>query len=165
MKALENQIFLVAYIISNALAIIFLVCSIIWPRVGRLLYVLLFAWASWANWNMAMNNPQDYLSYADLVFFPGYRSFILGWFSNHIQLSVGLIATAQGVIALLLAMKGFLYRVALIGGILFLVAIIPLGLGSAFPCTLILAIGLILLSSQDLWLWQPRNRSSVMSIE
>lgn len=165
MKALENQTFLVAYIISNVLAIIFFTSSILWPRVGRLLFVVLFSWASWANWNMAINNPQDYLSYADLTFLPLYRSFILGWFSNHIQVSVGLIATAQGLIAMSLMMKGFLYKLGLISGILFLIAIIPLGVGSALPCTLILAIGLVLLSSQDSFLWQSRNRNSMMSIE
>ena len=80
MKTLQNETILIAYVISNASAIFILLSSIKWPRIGRLLFFALFAWASWANWKMALNNPQDYLSYADLTFLPIYKSFILGWF-------------------------------------------------------------------------------------
>ena len=165
MKGLDNQIFLIAYIISNVLGILFLISSFTLPRLSRLLYAILFGWASWANWNMIINNSQDYLSYADLTFLTFYRSFILGWFKDHVQLSVGLIAAAQAVIAISLLMKGQVYKLGLLGGILFLVAIIPLGVGSAFPCTAMLAAGLIVLRNEDTWLWQSNNRNFIMSIE
>ena len=165
MKALENQIFLIAYIISNALGILLLISSFTLPRASRLLYAVLFGWASWANWNMAINNPQDYLSYADLTFLPFYRSFILGWFKDHILLSVGLIATLQALIAISLLIKGRAYKSGVVGGILFLIAIIPLGVGSAFPCTALLAAGLVILRNEDTWLWQSNRRNFTMSIE
>ena len=155
MKVLENQVFLIAYIISNVLAVIFLIASIRFPRFSRLLYAVLFGWASWANWNMAISSPHDYLSYADLTFLPLYKTFIVGWFSEHIRLSVGFIATAQAFVAIALLMKGRIYKLGLVGGILFLIAIIPLGVGSAFPCTLLLALGLVMLRKEDIWLWQP----------
>ena len=157
MKALDNQIFLIAYIISNVLAIIFVVVAVWTPRLSRLLYAVLFGWASWANWNMVVNNPHDYLSYADLTFLPIYKTFILGWFSEHIRMSIGFIASVQAFIAFGMIMKGRVYKLGLIGGILFLIGIIPLGIGSAFPCTLILAIGLWMLRNENTWLWQSRN--------
>ena len=114
---------------------------------------------------MSINNPHDYLSYADLTFLPLYKTFILGWFSEHIRLSVGVIATAQAFIAIALLMKGWIYKAGLIGAILFLIAIIPLGVGYAFPCTLLLAIGLVMLRKQDTWLWQPTGRTFTMKTE
>lgn len=165
MKGLENQTFLIAYIISNVLAVIFLIASIRFPRASRLLYAVLFGWASWANWNMAINNPHDYLSYADVTFLPVYKTFILGWFSEHIRISVGVIATAQASVAIAVLMKGWMYRLGLLGGILFLIAIIPLGVGSAFPCTLLLALGLVMLRKEDSWLWQPGGRIATMSMK
>ena len=154
MKALENQTYLIAYIISNVLAIIFLITSIRLRRLSRLLYVVLFGWASWANWNMAISKPHDYLSYADLTFLPVYKTFILGWFSEHILISVGFVATAQALVAIALMMKGWVYKLGLIAGTMFLIAIIPLGVGSAFPCTLLLELGLVMLRKEDSWLWQ-----------
>jgi hypothetical protein len=165
MKVLENHIFLIAYIISNALAIVILISSIKWPRISRILYSVLFAWASWANWNMAINNPHDYLSYADLTFLPLYKSFILGWFSDHIRLSVGFIATVQGLIAISMWMKGWLYKLGIIGGIAFFIAIIPLGFGAAFPCTLVLAIALGFLKDQNAYLWQTPHEKLTMGIQ
>jgi hypothetical protein len=165
MKGMENEIFLIAYSISNAFAIIFLISSLKWPRLSRVLYFALFAWASWANWNIALNNPQDYLSYADFTFLPIYKSFIHGWFNDHIQLSVGFIATSQGLIAVLMWMKGWWYRLGIIGGVTFLIAVIPLGIGAAFPCTLLLAIGLGCLRKQDTYLWQPHGGELTIGIQ
>jgi hypothetical protein len=91
---------------------------------------------------MALNNPQDYLKYADLTVLKIYKEFIMGWFAGHIQISVGFIAAGQALIAISLLMKGWIYKLRLIGGIIFLVAIIPFGIGSAFPCTFILAVAL-----------------------
>lgn len=157
MKSLESQIVLIAYIISNILAILFLMVAWKWPRISRLLFFVLFASASSANWNMTLNNPRDYLGYADLTFLQIYKTFILGWFSDHIQLSVGLIATAQALIAVSFLLKGWVYKVGWAGAIVFLVSIIPFGVGSAFPCTLILAIALGWLWNQDAYLWQHQN--------
>ncbi|MGZ5134230.1 MAG: hypothetical protein ACXWCG_03740 [Flavitalea sp.] len=165
MKALENQTFLIAYIISNALAIIFFIAALKRPRICRFLFSVLFGWASWANWNMAINNPHDYLNYADLAFLEIYKTFITGWFSDHIQIAVSFIATGQALIAISLLLKGLIYKLGLIGGIIFLIAIIPLGIGSAFPCTLILAISLGLMLNQDQYIWKHEQNKFIMSID
>jgi hypothetical protein len=51
--------------------------------------------------------------------------------------------------------KGILFKIAVIGGIVFLVAIAPPGVGSGFPCTLIMAIAMYLLlrHSQMNYVW------------
>ena len=145
MKGLENQVYLIAYIISNAFALMLLFFSWKHIKLSRLIFSILFAWASWANWTTALNSPADYLDYFSLALIPFYKNFIEGWFSEHIQLMVGVIATSQALIAITLLLKGWVYKIGIIGGTLFLIAIMPLGVGSAFPCTLILAIALIML--------------------
>lgn len=145
MKGLENQVYLVAYIISNAFALILLFFSWKYIKLSRLIFFILFGWASWANWTTALNSPEDYLDYSGFALIPFYKNFIEGWFREHIQMMVGIIATSQALIAIGLLLKGWIYKVGIIGGTLFLIAIMPLGVGSAFPCTLILAIALIML--------------------
>jgi hypothetical protein len=145
MSALENKIYLIAYIISNLFAITLLFLSFKHVKLSRILFFLLFGWASWANWTTAINSPNDYLDYADFTFLPLYKNFILGWFSKHTLALVGFIATAQALIAFSLLLKGWVYKLGVIGGIAFLVTIIPLGVGSAFPCTIVLAIALAIL--------------------
>ena len=142
MDALENKIYLIAFVISNLFALTLLFLSFKHLKLVRFLFCLLFGWASWANWTTALNSPDDYLNYADLTFLPGYKNFILGWFSGHILTFVGFIATSQAFIAFSLLLKGWTYRLGVVGGVFFLVTIIPLGVGSAFPCTIVLAIAM-----------------------
>jgi hypothetical protein len=141
MKGFENHSYLLAYIISNSLALLFLLISARWPKAGRPIFSLLFAWAGWINWRTAINSPQHYLDYSDLAI-PIYQQIIRGWFSRHITLVVGLIASCQLLIAGSLLLKGRIYKIAVIGAVVFLLAIMPLGVGSGFPCTLILAVTL-----------------------
>lgn len=164
MKTFDNQLYLLAYIISNALAILFFIIALKYPKTGRLLFFVLFGWASWANWNMVLNKPDDYLHYADFAFVKIYKDFILGWFTHHIQLTVGVIATCQALIAISMLLRGWIYQSGVICGIIFLLAIIPLGIGSAFPCTLMLAIALGLLKAQDQYLWKRPEKRFIMNI-
>ena len=99
MKGLDNNTYLVLYIISNVIALLILLTSWKHYRLSRLLFFLVFAWASWTNWNEALVAPQFYLDYASLTFSTLYRDFIQGWFSRHITLAVGFIATCQALIA------------------------------------------------------------------
>lgn len=145
MRGLENQIYLIAYVVSNAFALLLLFFSWKHMKLSRLLFFFLFGWASWVNWTTALNSPDDYLGYADLALLPFYRNFIEGWFSRHIGLVIGIIGTSQALIAISLLARGVLYKIGVIGGTVFLLAIMPLGVGSAFPCTLILAIALRML--------------------
>jgi hypothetical protein len=160
MKGLENPTYLMAYLVSNAVAILLLVMAWKWPRAARLMFLLLFAWASWFNWQTVSFTPQVYLDYAELTFSDWYQQFIRGWFSRHIKLVVGFIATCQGLIALAMLLRGWLFKAGTIAGIIFLLAIAPLGVGAAFPCTLNMAVAmLLLLRGYADYLWRrPEKR-------
>ena len=160
MKAFENPTYLLLYIISNVVAILLLWSAWKQPRIARLLFFLLFAWASWTNWSTALHNPQFYIEYADLSFLSVYKQFILGWFSNHITETVSFIATCQALIAISMLLKGWVLKTGAIGAIIFLFAIAPLGVGSAFPFSLIAsaALYLILRNNANEYLWIGSKR-------
>ncbi len=156
MKDLNYNIFLTLYILSNLLALVMLWAGWKNQRILRVLVSLVFAWASWTNWNEAVIAPQFYLDYADLTFLALYSHFINGWFSTHITLAVGFIATCQSLIAISMLFKGWVFKTGATGSIIFLIAIAPLGFGAAFPCTLIMAaaIWLMLRKKQINYLWK-----------
>lgn len=114
-------------------------------EIARLLYVLLFLWAGCWNTYLANAHPEDYLTYAPLAYSASYRDFILGYFASHVTAIVGAIAIGQLSIAVLVATRGRAVQVGLAGAIVFLLAIIPLGVGSGFPATLIMAVGALML--------------------
>jgi hypothetical protein len=145
MKGLENNTYLAMLLISNIVALILLLTALKKPGLSRLLFSLLFTWAGWINWHTALNTPGDYLDYADLSIFSFYRTFIHGWFKEHLFLIVGFIATCQFLIAIGMQSKGVVFKMAAIGAIIFLLAIAPLGVGSGFPCTIIMATAMYLL--------------------
>lgn len=163
MKELDNTAYLLMYGISNAVALLILWASWKQPRIARLLLFLLFAWASWKNWTTALRNPEFYIEYADLGFLKLYKQFIKGWFSSHITETVGFIATCQALIAVALLLKGWILKLGVIGAIIFLLAIAPLGVGSAFPFSITTSIALCLISqsrSND-YLWiKPKTTFS-----
>lgn len=114
-------------------------------RLGRLLMLALFIWAGITNWYMAIDSPEVYVNYAHYAFLPVYRTFIAGWFSQHVVWVVGPIATLQVLIGVSMALKGPIYRLGTLGGMIFLVAIIPLGVSSGFPFPIVTAIAFLLL--------------------
>jgi hypothetical protein len=136
----QHLYFLVA---ANIVAWAILFLAIFYPRLARLSFFLLFAWACWVNWMTSQQTPGAYLEYAGLSVFPGYRSFIRGWFSRNIELTVGIIASCQGLIAIAMWTRGILFQLAAIGATVFLLAIIPLGIGSGFPATLVMAAAML----------------------
>ncbi len=163
MKGLDNTTYLLMYSISNAVALLMLWAAWKHPRIARLMFFLLFAWASWTNWNMALYNPQFYIEYADLSFLNVYKQFIRGWFSNHITEAVGFIATCQALIAVSMLLKGWVIKAGVIGAIIFLLAIAPLGVGSAFPFSLIASAALyfIFRSHANDYLWINNKSKAV----
>ena len=165
MKGLENNTYLVLYIISNVIALLMLLAAWTQRRILRVMFFIVFAWASWTNWNEAIIAPQFYLDYAGLTFSNWYRDFIQGWFSWHITLAVGFIATCQALIAVSMLLRGWIFKIAAIGAIIFLLAIAPLGVGSAFPCTIILAIAMWSLMRQKeidyLWISGSKKNLAV----
>ena len=138
----------IAYGISNIVALLLLWSAWKNPVLARILFSILFGWAAWANTRMALLNPEDYLGYAEYTWSGWYRDFITGFFAQHIQPMVLAIAAGQACIALGLLGAGRIFRMACAGGIVFLLAIAPLGVGSAFPFSLIAGAGLWLLFRQ-----------------
>jgi|SRR5689334_15603562 len=145
MKGLDNQLYITLLVISNIVALLQLIAAIKWPRFARFSFFLLFAWASWTNWTESRAAPQFYLEYADLTWSEWYRNFIRGWFAGHIQLAVAFIATCQGLIAVSMLLKGRIFKIGSVGAIIFLLSILPFGVGSGFPCTATMAIAIFIL--------------------
>lgn len=152
--------YFIPWIISNSIAIIFLVSAIRKPKLSRLLFVLLFFWASWINYTKAQSNPDEYLNYARLTPFDFYSNFINGWFKSHITIMITLISIGQLLIAIGMMLKGYMVRLACIGAIIFFLAITPLGIGAAFPFTLITLVAIyFVLKNDDLnYLWHFKSR-------
>lgn len=140
----DSRVALLANIASNVVALAMLLACWRWKNAGRLLYVALFLWAAIANLHTARTAPEMYVGFAPYAIGP-YRHFITGFFAAHVASIVSAIAVGQFAIALLLSLRGEAVRIGLVGAIVFLLAIAPLGRASAFPCTLILALGAHLL--------------------
>jgi hypothetical protein len=73
---------------------------------------------------------------------------------------VGSIAVCQGLIALAMLMKELVFRIGAVGAMVFLISIAPLGVGSAFPCTLVMAVGLFFLLRYNNipYIWQQPSK-------
>lgn len=162
MKGLDNQLYVILLILSNVVAILQLMASIKWPRIARFSFFFLFAWASWTNWSTSQQSPQFYLDYANLTWSGWYRDFIRGWFAAHIPLAVGFMATCQVLIAFAMLVKGPVFKIGAIGAIIFLVAILPFGTGSGFPCTAIMAIAMYILLKRhnNTFIWESDKKIS-----
>lgn len=156
MGILDNDFYLKMLISSNMVALLQMVLAIKWPRIARLSFFILFAWACWTNWTESRQNPEVYLNYANFAWIDWYRDFITGWFAQHVQLAILIIAACQGMIAFSMLLKGFIFRIGATGAIIFLLAISPLGIGAGFPCTVIMAIAIyfLLKTQADKFIWQ-----------
>jgi len=129
--------YLVPYLASNAVALILLGMAFRKPHWVRWALVVLFAWAAWTNARVAITDPGAYQGYGELALLEPYRRFIYGWFREHTTWMVLPIAAAQlGIAVGLLLNSALSGRLAAAGAILFLAAIAPLGVGSAFPFSL-----------------------------
>lgn len=158
MKGLDNQLYVILLLISNAIAILQLVAAFKWPRLARLSFFILFAWACWMNWTTSQQTPDAYLDYANLTWSHWYSNFIHGWFAQHIPLAVGTVATCQGLIAVAMLLKGVVFKAGCIAAIIFLLCIVPFGVGSGFPATVIMAAAVVVLfKKQPLpFIWQKK---------
>lgn len=127
------------WVIVNGIAVLVFLASYLRPRLGRLLFFLLFTWASLANYFTASLRPEVYLDYAELTPFTFLKLFIKGWFANHIWLVVSSIAAVQILMAIGFLLRGWGLQMASIAAMIFFFAIAPLGIGSGFPSSLIAA--------------------------
>jgi len=113
------------------------------PRSSRVIYAVMFLAASGVNARLAVLSPEVYLDYAPLALMDIYRQFILGVFAAHTAAFVLSIAVGQLACGVLMLTR--FAKVGYIGASVFLLAIAPLGVGSAFPFSLFAVIGLFLL--------------------
>ena len=125
---------------STAVGLIMLVTAIRSARAGRVLLGALFVWAAGTNLRIALTSAADYVNFAQFAVLDVYRTFITGFFAQHTAVIVGAIAIGQASIAFLLAMNGWPRRLGYVGAIVFLLAIVPLGVGSGFPATILIAL-------------------------
>lgn len=135
---------ILAVLVSNLVALVLLL--VCWKRknAGRILFAVLFLWAAYTNWKTAHSNPAVYLEYGKYA--AGfYKNIIHGEFSRHITGYVSFIAICQLIIGLGFFARGLIVKLSCLGGILFLLAIAPLGMGSAFPFSLIASAALFIL--------------------
>ena len=140
------------YLISNTIAIVVLFLAWKKPTAGRIGLGVIFLLASIVNTVVAITNPADYLDYSRFTVLDIYRRFIEGWFADYIRPMVLSIAAGQLCIALGMFFGGRLLKTAIIGTVIFGLAIAPLGIASAFPCSVLLAIAAWML-------WTPSTQS------
>jgi hypothetical protein len=157
----NQQFVLTAYAISNITGLLFLLIANKWPRITRILFALLFAWASWVNYTGSHQHPEVYMNYSERAL-PIYRNFINGWFKEHITIMVSSIAIGQLLIAIGMVLKGNWVTLACIGAIIFLLAIAPLGLYSAFPFSLTVSAAayLILRKDDKNYIWMNTHKKN-----
>jgi len=144
-----DRTFLWPHLISILIAVGFLVAAVRRPRLARKLYLGLFVYASLVNATVCLIAPESYVSNARFALLELYRQFIVGWFAEHVTWMVGSIALGQALIAAGLALGGHWARLALLGSVAFFVGIAPLGVGSAFPSSLIWAAGALWLAFES----------------
>jgi hypothetical protein len=142
---MKGNIFSPESVFSNAISLIILLLAIKRPVTARTLISILFIGAAIFNGYTAIADPEKYMGFADMAALPVYETFIRGEFSRHITVYILTIAAAQLVTGICIASRGVLSRAALAGAAIFLTAIAPLGAGSAFPCSLVLAAACIIL--------------------
>jgi hypothetical protein len=159
------QQYLVPYLLSQVLAIAFVMIAYRNTRITRSFFAVIFLGAAGTNLSIALRNPDVYLDYAAMAL-PFYRDFIRGWFSHYNHVLVPLIAAGQFLIGAGMLLKGWWVRWACYGAILFLLGITPLMVGSAFPFTLLVALaaGKILQKDKKDFLWRtPAKEKAVPS--
>lgn len=156
MEALQQ--WLIPYIVSNIGFGLTIAGALKKPMWTRILLAGFFLWASYFNSTTSIKSPEIYLTYAKLDALPFYTEFINGPFSHYITPFVFTIAVGQFLIFLGLILNNRWTQLACVGGVLFGLAIAPLGVGSAFPATVFMAIAFFILLKRYkhdyIWKWQ-----------
>jgi hypothetical protein len=156
METLDKYI--APYIITNVFFILCIAAAIWKPIYCRVFLVLVFLSASVINTINAFTHPESYLIFGELSFHNFYSDFIYGSFAEHIKLYILIISAGQMLIAAGLVLKRHYTGIACLGGIIFGFAIAPLGIGSAFPSTVFMAIAFLILlrnyRHDYIWKWE-----------
>ncbi len=137
------------YLVSNIAAVIFLLAAWRWRGVARYILGVGFVVAGLFNSWAALHSPQIYVQGFGPHSLSLYRAFIYGTFSRHVRLFVLAIACGQVLVGVLAFAPRPWRTLSSSGAIIFLLAITPLGIGSAAPAPLIFAIGVVLLFREN----------------
>lgn len=156
-----------AYYASNVAGLFMLVVALKWTRLARALFVIMFGYAAYINFTTGLHTPEVYLDYAKSAV-PFYADFINGWFREHIEVSVGVIAFGQLLISIAMLMRREFVVLSCMGIIFFLIAISPLGYYAAFPFSITVSIAAISIMKRDakeyLWKRPFASRSSTFGM-
>lgn len=139
---------LAPYLLTNAVALALLALAYRRPRWLRWAAIVIFGVAGVFNAVTALENPNVYDDFSRWALADGYRRFIRGWFHLHAGPMVLAIALGQLLVAGLLLGPAPWRPLGIVGGVIFLVAIAPLGVGSAFPSSLVLALALLVMGQR-----------------
>ena len=138
------------YIASHAAGIAFLALAFRWPVSARWVLGVVFLLAGLINGTLAFANPGAYQVLAQWAFDP-MAELITGPFAASPSAFLLLIALGQaGIAALVVFGRARGSFAGLVAAAAFFIAIAPLGFGSAFPATLLVALGVLLLLRTDL---------------
>ncbi len=140
--------FLLPFLISNSIALLLLIFSFRWTIVAKYLWAFIFLAAGGINLFFSQSKPDIYVQSFGPPAIDLYQRFIYGFFSQYTEFMVLTIAIGQLLVGVLLLCHNKLFRLGILGGTVFLLAIAPLGIGSAFPATLLGAISLVVLLQQ-----------------
>jgi hypothetical protein len=135
----------VPYLITHILTLLLIFTCYKWPSFGKAVWGLILILAGAFNIFTVISSPEKYVSaygqHAVLL----YKKIIFGLFSTYAVLFVVAIAMGQILVGSCLLMKRTPFKLGVFGGVIFLVAISPLGLGAAFPSTLFMALSPVLM--------------------
>lgn len=121
------------YIVSNVVALGLILLAAKWPRVARFFFSFFFLGAGIWNLFASLTMPAFYVATYGPLATPPYAAFIYGPFALNPALFVVPIALGQLAIGIMATGTGHWVRLAMLGSSIFLVAIAPMGVGSAFP--------------------------------
>lgn len=131
-----------AYLLSNAGAIIILLISIWFKKLGLVLVAILFLVAAIVNAWQANYQPDRYNVYELVAALPVYEYLISSIFLEHIKFYIAVLMVLQLIIGISLL---YYKRWALWAAVIYLLALAPLGAGSSFPSTVLLAAACIII--------------------
>jgi hypothetical protein len=141
--------YMLPIILANLVAVVLTLSSYNFPRFMRFIWGLVFIIAGIFNLITVYNEPRIYVDAYGPSAIQAYQQIIYGPFSEQPAIYVTLIAVGQIIVGSLIWSRKFWYYLGLIGGVIFMLAIAPLGVGSAFPATVIMALGLILMMRKN----------------
>jgi hypothetical protein len=142
-KKMFNEYFIL-WAVTNIISLVLIGFCYKWPSLGSFIWGIIFLFAGVYNGFTAMHLPESYQIYSETAVYY-YQEFIKGIFAEQARVFIMFIVLSQLLISFGLFFKENFYKIALIGAMIFLIAITPLGIGSAFPATLLMTISLFIL--------------------